>query len=213
MIQIIPAILATTQDQYQKDISKLSACEALNDGWVHIDFADNKFVASETIKPEVVKEYPDNFKKEAHLMVLNPKDWIDGLVEANFKRAIIHVESEGVEEAIDYAKDQGLEVGLAIKDETEIEKIEPYLDKISTILIMSVIPGFQGQPFLPNALKKLEEIKSEGWQVQVGLDGAVRDINLKEIVLAGADFVICGSYLLNGNIDENLENLWEAYES
>ena len=70
-------------------------------------------------------------------------------------------------------------------------------------------PGFQGQPFLPNALKKMEELKSKGWNIRVGVDGAVKDDNIKEIMDAGADFVIVGSYLLEGDIDENLENLWE----
>lgn len=209
MVQIIPAVLAASEEQYQKDISKLASSESLEGGWVHIDFADNKFVQNQTIGPEVIAKYPDNFSKEAHLMVLNPKDWIDGLIEAKFSRVIIHIEAEGVDECIDYAKDKGLEVGLAIKDETEIEKLESYLDKINTVLIMSIVPGFQGQPFLPNALKKVMEIKERGWGIRVGLDGSVKDDNIKEIILTGADFVIVGSYLLKGNIDENLENLWE----
>lgn len=210
MIQIIPAILATSEEQYKQDLQKLSSCEALSDGWVHIDFADGKFVQNQTIEPYVIGKSSDNFKKEAHLMVIHPKDYLDELVKNNFKRVIIHIESENVAEAIDYALSKGLEVGFAIKDETDIDQLEQNKDKINTVLVMSVVPGFQGQPFLPRALKKVVEIKNKGWQVRVGIDGAVKNDNFKEIIDAGVDFVIVGSYLLKGNVDENMENLWEA---
>ena len=210
MVQIIPAVLATTEEQYQKDIGKYSSCASLEGSWVHIDFADNIFVQNQTIGPEIIEKYPDNFSKEAHLMVLKPKEWIDGLVQAAFKRVIIHIEAEGIQECLDYAKEKGLEAGLAINNGTTTEKLEPFLDKITTILIMSIVPGFQGQPFLPQALKKITDIKDQGWSVRVGVDGAVKDDNIKEIVNAGADFVIVGSFLLKGNVDENLEILWEA---
>ncbi len=210
MVQIIPAVLAISEEQYQKDISKLASSNSLEEGWVHIDFADNKFVQNQTIGPEVVAKSPDNFQKEAHLMVSNPKEWIDGLVKANFKRVIIHIEAEKVDETLEYIMSKGLEAGLAIKNETSIEELESFINKINTVLIMSIVAGFQGQPFLPSALKKIEEIKNKDWGVRVGVDGAVKDINIKEITETGADFVIVGSYLLKGDVDENLEILWEA---
>ena len=71
------------------------------------------------------------------------------------------------------------------------------------------MPGFQGQPFIPKTLDKIRELKTKGWQLRVGIDGAVRDSNIKQIVDVEVDFVIVGSYLLRGNLDENLENLWE----
>jgi len=210
MIEIIPSVLATSEEQYQQDMGKYSSCAGLEGSWVHIDFTDNKFVQNQTIGPEVIEKSPDSFNKEAHLMVSNPLEWIDGLIKSGFKRVIIHIESEQVEETLEYAKIKGLEVGLALKDETSIGQLEPFISRIGTILVMSIIPGFQGQPFLPNALKKIEEIKNKGWGIRVGVDGAIKDDNIKEIILAGADFVIVGSYLLKGNIDENLEILWEA---
>ena len=209
MIQIIPAVLATDEEQFLKDITKLSASVSLVEGWVHIDFADNKFVQNQTIGPKIVEKSPDNFNKEGHLMVSNPLDWIDRLIEADFKRVIMHVEAEKVDESLEYAKDKGLEVGLAINDETNIDQLESFIPKIGTILIMSIVPGFQGQSFLPHSLEKITEIKNKGWSVRVGVDGVVKNDNIKDIVNAGADFVIVGSFLLKGNTDENLEILWE----
>ena len=209
-MQIIPSILATSPEQYQKDFYKLSKCEGLKMGWVHIDFADNIFVQNETVKVDTVEKFPADFKKEAHLMVSEPKAWIDDLINAGFERIIVHVEIEGVAQVINYIKSKGIEAGIAIKNETAIEKLEVFKGKIDTILIMSIVAGFQGQPFIPQVLEKVRQLKSMGGYARIGVDGAVRDKNIREIADSGADFVIVGSYLLQGDTDENLENLWEV---
>lgn len=211
MVQIIPAVLATSEQQYEEDITKLSSANSLKKGWVHIDFADNIFVQNKTIEPDVISKFPADFLKEAHLMVVHPKEWIDKLTETSFKRIIFHLESkDDINDVINYIRSKGLEVGLAINNETPIENLEPFVDKIDVVLIMSIVPGFQGRPFIPEALDKVRRIKSENWPVRIGVDGHVQDSDVKEIVDAGVDFMIVGSYLLKGNTDENLEKLWEA---
>lgn len=211
MIQIIPAILATSEKQYQEDLFKLERSSSLQGNWVHIDFTDNKFVQNQTIEPEIIKKFPTNFRKEAHLMIKNPKEWIDKLIDAEFKRIIFHIECEdNIDELISYLKNKGLEVGLALKNETDIEKLEPFVEKIDCVLVMSIVAGFQGQPFIPETLEKIKNLKAKEWGFKIGIDGAVKDSNIKEIVDAGVDFVIVGSYLLEGSPEENLENLWEA---
>lgn len=211
MVQIIPAVLTKTEEQYKIDIERLASCEALANGWVHIDFADNKFVQNKTVGVETIQKFPTNFRKEAHLMVCYPKQWIDGLVEAVFERIIFHIECENnIGEMIGLIKGKGLEVGLAINNETPIEKLEPFASKMDVVLVMSIVPGFQGQPFIRESVDKIRKLKSKGWKVRLGIDGAVKDDNIKEIVNAGVDFVTVGSYLLKGDIDENLEHLWEV---
>lgn len=211
MIQIIPAVLATSEQEYQADIKKLSLSRSLSEGWVHIDFADNIFVQNLTIESEIIQKFPTKLRKEAHLMVSHPKEWTDKLLEAGFERIIFHIESEdNIEETIAYIKSKGLEVGLAINNETTIEKLQPFVGIIDIILVMAIVPGFQGQPFIPEALDKVKAIKSKNWPVKIGVDGHVRDENAKEIVKSGVDFMIVGSYLLQGDPDENLEALWES---
>lgn len=211
MVQIIPAILATSEEQYRQDLEKLSSCEALSDSWVHIDFTDNKFVQNKTIEPEIVQKFPTNFRKEAHLMVSHPKMWIERLVKAGFERIIFHIESEDDPiEVIESVKDKGLEAGIALNHKTAVEKLKAFVGKIDVILVMTIMAGFQGQPFIPQTLDKVRKIKSEGWSVRVGVDGHVNDIDVKEIADAGVDFVIVGSFLLKGDPDENLERIWEA---
>lgn len=211
MIQIIPSILATSEEQFERDIHKLSLSESLKSGWVHIDFADNIFVQNQTIKVETIKKFPTNFRKEAHLMVAHPKEWIDELVDAGFERIIFHIESDdNTLEVLEYIKNKGLEIGLAINKESPIEKLEQFVDKIGVVLVMTIVPGFQGQPLIPQTLDKVREIKSKNWSVKVGVDGAISDVDVKEVVASGVDFMIVGSFLLKGDTEENLEKLWEA---
>lgn len=211
MVQIIPTVLATSGQQYQNDISRFASSESLRGGWIHIDLADNKFVPNRSINPKVIGKFPIPFQKEAHLMVTHPKEWIDKLVEVGFKRVIFHIEAEDdIDELIGYIREKRLEVGLAIKNETPIDQLEPYSSKIDVILVMSIVPGFQGQPFIPESFDKIRQIRSKNWPVKIGVDGAVKDTNAKELIDAGVDFMIVGSYLLEGDIDEKLEQLWEA---
>lgn len=210
MIQIIPAILATTEEQYKKDIERLQSSPSLEEGWVHIDFADGEFVKNKTIDVSVIERNPTNLHKEAHLMVSHPKEWAYGLVKAGFERIIFHIESkDDIAEVIEEIKSKGLEVGIAINPDTELEKVYPFMSTIDKVLIMTVIPGFQGQPFIPEMLERVKKIKSNNPELVVGVDGAVRDTNIKEIIETGADFATIGSYILKGSIEENIENLWE----
>lgn len=213
MVQIIPAILATTEEDFERDISRYKHSSSFREGWVHIDFMDNQFVQNHGIDPVLISKYPIPFQKEAHLMVKCPKEWIDKLAEAGFERIFFHLESDAdIDECIDHIKKDGAEAGLVLNNDTPLEKLGPYISKIDAVILMSVVPGFQGRSFIEDVLDKIKDFKSKGWPVKVGVDGAVKDTNIKKLVDAGADFVIVGSYLLMGDIDENLENLWEAVE-
>ena len=210
MVQIIPSILSTSEDDYKRDISHYKKSPSLQEGWVHIDFMDNIFVPNKSIKPSVVAKYPISLHKEAHIMVSHPLAWVDNLVMIGFERIIFHIEAgDNIEECIEYIKNKGLEVGLAINNETPIENLQPFVDKIDIVLVMTIVPGFQRQPFIPGALDKVRAIKAK-WRVRVGVDGAVVDTDAKQIVESGVDFMIVGSFLLEGDIEENMEKLWEA---
>lgn len=211
MVQIIPAILSTSKEDFQRDISRYTQAFSFKEGWIHIDFMDNVFVPNLSIEPELIVKHPIDLQKEAHLMVSHPLQWVDKLVAAGFEKIIFHIEAEDdILKCIESIKDKKVEVGLAINNETPIEKLEPFVDKIDIVLVMSVKPGFQGQLFIPGALDKVARVKSLNRVVSVGVDGAVSDTNVKEIIESGVDFLVVGSYLLNGDIDENLEKLWEV---
>ena len=210
MVQIIPGILSTTVENYARDVSHYKQASSFKDGWVHIDFMDNIFVPNKSIEPSTITNYPINLHKEAHIMVAHPLQWIDELVKVGFERIISHIEAlDDTIKCIETIKAAGLEVGLAINSKTPIEKLEPFISRVNVILVMTIVSGFQGQPFIPKALDKVIEIKSKNWPIRIGVDGAVKENNIKQIVDTGVDFVIVGSFLLKGDIDENLEILWE----
>lgn len=209
MVQIIPAILSTTEEDFKKDITRYVNSPSFQTSWVHIDFMDNEFVPNKSIVPSQTANYKINLHKEAHLMVARPKEWIDDLVKAEFERIIFHIESQdNIDQCINEIKNKGLEVGLAINSDTSVGKLAPFIEKVDEILVMTIVPGFQGQPFIPEALEKVKEIKNK-WSIKVGVDGAVKDTNVKLIVDTKVDFVIVGSFLLEGDIEENLEKIWE----
>ncbi len=211
MVQIIPAILAVSEADFKGDIARIMRSPSLKEGWLHIDFADSAFVPNRTIGPDIVAKYTTDLYKEAHIMVAHPIEWVDGLVKAGFERIIFHLETEDdTTDTIRLIKSKGLEAGIAIKNETPLDKLQPFIEAIDLVLIMSIEPGFQGRSFIPATLDKIRDFKSRSWQVRVGIDGGVRDTNIKNLVQAGVDFVTVGSYLLKGDLDENLENLWET---
>lgn len=214
MIQIVPAILDKTPQNYARHINELKNSVSFQEGWVHIDLADNKFVPNKTIGTDIISQNPTDLNKEAHLMVSRPLDWIEGLKEAGFKRVIFHFESEdNPEEVIKAVKNAAMEVGIAINPETPIDKLLPFKEKIDQVLVMGIIPGFQGQPFIPDTIKRIKDLKSKEWPVKISVDGAVSDLNAKQLVDAGADQLVSGSFLLEGGLDSGVEKIWEVIKS
>lgn len=213
-IQIIPAILATSEKEYKEKLQKIEESGEFNGGWVQIDLMDNKFVQNKSIDPEIISKYPVNFKLEAHLMVDYPESWIDELIKAGVKRIIFPLEDEaGVIERITHIKNHGIiEVGLALNPQTPVAKVEPFVDKIDTVLLLAVLPGFGGQEFLPQTIEKIRELvklKQEN-RFLIEVDGGISEQVTKQVEDAGADIAVIGAHLIDGDITKNLEKLWQS---
>lgn len=214
MTQIIPAILAITEDEYKDKLTKIEKSGLFTDQWVQIDFMDNKFVQNKSISPDVVSKYPTKLKLEAHLMVQYADSWIEELVKTDVERIVFHIdEVEGIDEKIAHIRNHGKKVGLAINPETDIEKLEPFVAKIDLVLILSVHPGFGGQDFIEDSIDKVKKLKGKRWPVKIEVDGGINEDVALNLSLAGADYLVVGTYLLEGNIDENLEKIWERIHS
>jgi ribulose-phosphate 3-epimerase len=210
MVQIIPAILATNEEEYSDKLKKIESAPELAGGWIQIDLMDHKFVQNQSIGVDVVTRNPTSMKVEAQLMVEYPDNWIDDLIEAKVNRIIFPVEDlSGVEERIKHIKNHEIEVGLSINPETEVSALEPFASLIDAVLVMSVKPGFGGQEYILESTKKVAEIKNKGWEVKIGVDGGINSDNVKELVEAGADYLVMGTHLIEGNIEANLEEIWE----
>jgi ribulose-phosphate 3-epimerase len=207
MVTIIPAILATTQEEFSQQLEKIKSSSDLVDGWVHIDFMDGKLVETTSIPVSVVKNFDIPFQKEAHLMVENPYDYIKELHDAGFARVIIHLEAQAVVDTLQLIKQFGMDAGIAINPETSLEKISDIGQEVSVIMVMGIHPGKQGQPFLTSTYDRVKEVRNICETVAV--DGSVNDMTAARLVAAGASRLVIGSYLQKGDIDENLEKIWE----
>lgn len=214
MVQIIPAIDVATEEEYKETLKKIEDSRVFEDGWVHIDFADNIFAPWKTITPDILKKYPTKLKIEVHLMTRDPWVWVDDFDYrgSTVRRVIVHVElPEGELRRFDEEVEHMNGTGLALNPETQVQKVRPFVAKIDTVLIMSVHPGKQGQEFMPDVLEKIKQLKGMG-DFLIGVDGGITPENAKMIVDAGADYLVVGSHLIEGNIDENLEKFWEILQ-
>lgn len=198
-IQIIPAILATTEEEYSQALRKIEDSGRFKDGFVQVDLMDGEFVANKSIGVEVIAKNPTELKLEAHLMVENPSEWVGTLVE-NVSRVIAHIEvgDEAIKEFIQNGNSANLGVGLAINPETPVEKLKPYFSDIDAVLVMSVHPGFQGQEFIPETLEKVKEIshlRSENnFSFKIEVDGGINKAVAKDLIEVGADNLVVGSH-------------------
>lgn len=211
MVQIIPTLFSTTEEEYKGRLDKLLKSSFTKDGWVQLDLMDNKFVPNLSIGLDVIRKYPPPFRMEAQLMVVNPREWFDGLFDLKVNRIIFPIEiDEDISELINLIKDRKIETGLSLNPDTDVESLDPYLKSLDAVLLMAVNPGMENQKFDTRTYQKIRYIKQKVPQVLVGVDGGVDDSNIKALIDVGLDYAAIGSFLFKGDFDENLERLWEA---
>jgi len=164
---------------------------------VMLDLMDGRFVANTSLDFDF--QLPSSFEYEAHLMVENPSEYMETLVN-RVDWAILHIETlKDPEAEIRYFKENGFKVSLAVNPGTPIEEILPHLDVLDGILVLTVNPGQHGAEFKPETLEKIRRLKGLGVILPIEVDGGVNPDTILEIKNAGADVFACGSYLMNGD--------------
>ncbi len=179
--------------------------------WYHLDVMDGAFVPNISFGPPVIKSIRKITKAffDVHLMINEPKRYIDAFKDAGADLLTVHCEACGdVNETINLIKKAGLKVGLAVNPETDAEVLEPYIDKVDMILIMSVHPGFGGQKFMPVAIEKLKWVKKKAAdknkELLIEVDGGINFENVSSVLDAGANVIVAGSACFNGDIADNV---------
>lgn len=214
MAIVIPTILATTEEKYLEDLEKVKSCPELIGNWVQIDLMDKKFVPNLSVGLDVVEKYNDLPKKEAHLMVIDPENWVEKLSQLGFKRVLFPIEVGSTQTTLDLIKKHGMQCGISINPATNIEILFPFIDQVDVILCMGVNPGFQGQEFITSVVDKIRVLidvkKDKNLSFEIEVDGGIDTENARMIVDAGADILAVGSKLFNGNISQNLEKFKEV---
>ncbi|MCK9615449.1 MAG: ribulose-phosphate 3-epimerase [Candidatus Omnitrophica bacterium] len=197
---VVPAILT---DKKEKLLDMVDNCSQFCN-YVQIDIMDGVFVPSKSISVADLKGVRFPVKSEAHLMVAKPLEWIEAFKNAGSHRIIYHFEIPNEHlRIIEAIKKLNLEVGLAINPSTKIKDFSFLVDKLDSVLFMSVIPGFYGSKFIPEVLDKIKEFKKIYPGKCTGIDGGVKAENTSTIAQSGVDYVCVGSAILNAANPKN----------
>ncbi len=207
-ILIAPSILAADFSRLGEEVKRVeeAGCDLL-----HIDIMDGHFVPNITIGPEVIKSLRDKTQIpfDVHLMIEEPARYIKSFIDAGSNILTVHIEAvpSGADEVVSEIKRRGVKAGIALNPETPFSAIQPILDKVDLILVMSVHPGFGGQVFMESVLPKISQIR-ENFNGDIEVDGGIDKDNAQEVIASGANILVAGSYIFGSeNIKEAIERL------
>lgn len=194
-----------------EDVKKLNNT---NCDYIHIDVMDGEFVNSMEFSYEDIIDIINvcNKKIDVHLMCKNPIQYIEKLVNYDISNITFHEEvGEDLFDIIKMIKKHNIGVGISIKPNTSVDKLDKYLDKINLVLIMSVEPGYGGQEFMLSSLDKVKElkkkIKDKNLDVKIEIDGGVKDTNINLIKESGVDISVVGSFVTKSDDYDNSINI------
>ena len=213
-IQISPSILSADFSQLGSEIKRLEEGGA---DMIHVDVMDGHFVPNLTIGPPVIKSLKKYSKLifDVHLMISPVHKYIEAYSDAGADIITIHPEAtKDLRSSILKIKELKKKVGVSLNPETQIDTIIEFLKDIDLVLIMSVNPGFGGQKFMPDVLKKIKELKKiqkeKKIDFDIEIDGGINFDNCKTAIEAGANIIVSGTTIFksnNGDIKKNIELL------
>ena len=210
-IRIAPSILSADFASLGAEVRAVSQAGA---DYIHIDVMDGHFVPNLTIGPAVVAALRphSSLPFDVHLMISPADPYIPDFVQAGADIITVHVEAgPHLHRTIQLIKDEGVRAGLALNPGTPVTVVEPLLDTLDLVLVMSVNPGFGGQSFIAGQLEKIRQLrtlidKSER-KIDLQVDGGINSENAADAIAAGADVLVAGSATFTGDTSQYAANI------
>ncbi len=213
MIYVSPSILSSDLMNLESEIIRL---ENSNADYVHVDVLDGVFANNIAFGPSFVSSLKrvSKIPLDVHLMIINPLKYIDSFINAGSDIITIHVEtidSEMFNIIEKKVHQNNRKLGITLKPSTDIKRIEPYLNKVDLVLIMSVNPGFSGQKFMPEMLNYVRYVvkykKENNLDYIVEIDGGINESNIDECIKNGVNMIVSGNYLFSSNMKSKIEKI------
>jgi ribulose-phosphate 3-epimerase len=197
----------------------LKTLESAGSDWIHVDVMDGHFVPNLTIGAPVVHALRKvtTLPLDVHLMIEKPDALIPDFAKAGADILTVHVEAcTHLHRTLQLIKSLGIKAGVSLNPHTPVSVLEPVIDDLDLILIMSVNPGFGGQAFIPYSLEKIKQAKAliGERRIHLEVDGGVGLTNIAEILTAGADTIVAGSAIFNApNMSETISQLRQGRQT